>query len=218
MILNFHTHRQLQPANGKAIVNIIVGEDESIVADGWFSAGLHPWYFDEHDFENRLTALEALAADPNVKLIGECGLDRLRGVSLDVQEFVFEKQIKLAEKLNKPMVVHCVKCFSELLAIKKRLSPQVPLVIHGFNNKLQLGLQLQEAGFYFSLGAAILHPDSNAATFLNHISANRLFLETDDSEIGIEAVFNAAASIRKTTLNHLKDTIFANWVSLQKGA
>lgn len=220
MIINFHTHENIQPLEGRSIRNIIVGQDDSAIlnSDGWFSVGLHPWHFDESNFESRLAELRKLAASANVKLIGECGLDRLRGASLELQQKVFEAQINLAEELNKPVLIHCVKCYSELLSIKKRLNPTIHLIIHGFNNKPELGVQLLRAGFFFSLGTDILRPESNAAHLLQQMHINRLFLETDNKPNTIEEIYQAASTITKSNLNQLKDTIFANWMSLQNGS
>jgi len=223
MFLNFHTHADHKSVEGISVRNLIVGldlhnESDPLAEDGLFSVGIHPWYFDEQDVESKLQLLENVAQSKRVKLIGECGLDRLKGPSLLLQQAIFEKQIALAEKVRKPVLVHCVKCYSELLAIKKKLQPQIPLVVHGFNNKPELGGQLLDAGFYFSLGTAILRQESNAAQLLQRIPLNRLFLETDDKGNAIEEVYEAAAVITKTPLNELKDNIFANWMSLNNGS
>ena len=220
MFLNFHTHSG-EVSGSQAIRNLIWGREDPEVlqhTSSWFSVGIHPWYIDENEMEQQVEQMERFASLPGVKLIGECGLDRLKGTALDLQMKVFVAQIKLAEKLQKPVIIHCVKCFSELLELKKRLSPACPMIIHGFNNKPELGKQLLDAGFYFSIGTAILGTGSNAATFLLQIPDDKLFLETDASEIAVEEVYKAAAAIRNTTLNHLKDTIFASWMSLQNGA
>jgi len=219
MYLNFHTHSKTGSKENIEIFNIIVGRDKLDVTEDSsvsFSAGIHPWYTDESAYANQLKELEALAQSASVKVIGECGMDRLKGPDLKVQQQIFEEQIKLAERVNKPLVIHCVKCFSELLEIHKRLKPKVAMALHGFNNKPEVGNQLLKADFYFSIGTAILREGSNAAEFLKDIPSERLFLENDDQEIAIEDVYEAAAAIRKTTVNELKDIIFANWMSLQK--
>ncbi|WP_207532324.1 TatD family hydrolase [Desertivirga arenae] len=221
MYLNFHTHFPGKKSEVQSVQNLIVGKDDVQVLEGQdsvFSVGIHPWYLDKSEFEKQFHKLEALAEMQTVHLIGECGLDRLRGPELKFQEFAFEKQIKLAERVNKPLVIHCVKCFSELLAIKKKLNPRVPMVIHGYNNKVETGLQLLKAGFYFSIGGAIMREGSNARALLEQLPIEKVFLETDDQEIRIEEVYEAAAVVRKCTVNELKEFIFANWVSLRKDA
>ncbi|WP_207423524.1 TatD family hydrolase [Desertivirga brevis] len=221
MYLNFHTHFSSRSPEVQSLQNIIVGKDDLkdvVLRDGYgFSAGIHPWYL-EADFERQLQMLQELSGLKQVQVIGECGLDRIKGPELSLQQKVFEAQIKLAECVRKPMVIHCVKCFSELLEIKKRLNPTVPMVLHGFNNKVEAGIQMFNAGFWFSFGGAINREGSNAGAFLERIPLNRVFLETDDSEIGIEKVYEAAADIRKITLDDLKEIIFANWMSLLKEA
>lgn len=221
MYLDFHTHFSRQRPEVRSVQNVIVGkedlQDVLLKKDSSFSAGIHPWYIDA-DVERQLKELEELAGLKQVQMIGECGLDRLKGPELGLQQKVFEAQIKLAERVRKPLVIHCVKCFNELLAIKKRLKPDVPMVVHGFNNKIETGTQLLDAGFSFSMGGALTRDGSNAQAFLAGIPLEKVFLETDDKEIEIAKVYEVAAEIRKMKVDDLKDIIFANWMSLQKEA
>ncbi len=74
-----------------------------------------------------------LIDNQSVIFLGECGFDRLKGEDLAFQTTVFEAQIRLAESISKPVVIHCVKAFNEIISIKKRLKPSIPLIIHGFH-------------------------------------------------------------------------------------
>ncbi|MDZ7934269.1 MAG: TatD family hydrolase [Emticicia sp.] len=107
---------------------------------------------------------------------------RLKGSPLPLQEEIFIKQIRIAEEVKKPIIIHCVKCFNELISIKKIIRPKVPMIVHGFNNNLTIAQMLLERGFYISLGAAILQENSNAAQLLTQIPLEKLFLETDDAK------------------------------------
>src|SRR3989344_4672982 len=83
----------------------------------WASVGLHP--NDEEHFD--ISKYEELAKDPRVVAIGECGLDYFRSGGSDeekeVQKERFEKQIALAQKLNKVLVVHCREAHDDMLRI-----------------------------------------------------------------------------------------------------
>lgn len=209
-LLDIHTHKTATNLNATSIQSFSLTDQlPQIPTDRPISVGLHPWYATLANLEEQLAHLAQIAQQPNVKLIGECGLDRLKGEPLANQLLIFEKQIALAEKLNKPMVLHCVRCFDELMAIKKRLQVQVPMVIHGFNKNAALGQQLLDKGFWLSLGASILKQDSNTAKLLG--STDCFFLETDEGEIGIETIYEAASNLKKSTLDELKALIFANW-------
>ena len=63
--------------------------------------------------------------DASCLALGECGLDKKVQTPLDLQQEVFERQLTLAEKYKKPVIIHCVAAFQELIAIKKKLKLSV---------------------------------------------------------------------------------------------
>ena len=143
--LDVHTHA---PSHG-AIVNLYSGDTLPADAD-YFSVGIHPWYADRAQPGDR-EVIENMAADPRVVAIGECGLDRRNGPGLEVQMPVFISQIELSERVGKPLIIHAVGTFSEVLALKKSMRPDQPWIIHGFIAKETLAQQLASAGIYLSL-------------------------------------------------------------------
>lgn len=221
MLINLHSHYDSEPAGGRVITNIIMpckGQHGNVqltdYSGKWISAGVHPWYIDELNYSQQFSTLAEYAGKESVKMIGECGLDRLRGPSLDLQQRVFEDQIHLAEKFKKPVLIHCVKCFSELLMIKKKLKPTVPLIVHGFNNKTEVANELIRHDFYLSFGFAVLSGGSNAQKALSLMPESRIFLETDDSDIPVERIYEKAALLKNVSVNQLEEIIFANYRSL----
>ncbi|WP_435355537.1 TatD family hydrolase [Emticicia sp. SJ17W-69] len=221
MFLNIHTHHPEKYDNEQIIFNLIIPESEEAlesfteeIPNVWLSAGIHPWYIAEDNQKKQLDLLSKLANYQQVKFIGECGLDRLKGSSLPLQEAIFIKQIRIAEEVKKPILIHCVKCFNELISIKKIVRPKVPMIIHGFNNNLEIAQSLVERGFYFSLGAALMNEESNAAKVLQQIPLEKLFFETDDKEISIQKIYEKASYLLNLPLNSLKDVIFTNYLSM----
>lgn len=180
----------------------------------WVSVGLHPWYAQPDTWENQLRQLESIVLHPAVKMVGECGLDRLIPLSLEIQLKVFEAQVQVAERVQKPVVIHCVRAFNELLQWHKHRRTQVPLIIHGFNNQPQIARQLLQKGFYFSLGGALLRQDSNASTLVREIPLERLFLENDDRDIPIQTIYQAAAEHLQCATGQLKSQIWSNFARL----
>ncbi|HAO51285.1 MAG TPA: hypothetical protein DCR35_19430 [Runella sp.] len=151
--LNFHTHNSSELPAERSILNIL-GQDMAAYGfdpDRWVSVGIHPWYVDVETWQTQLVELEGRVAQAEVKMIGECGLDRLIPLSLEIQLKVFEAQVQVAERAQKPVVVHCVRAFNELLQWHKNRRTQVPLIIHGFNTQPQIARQLLQKGFYLSL-------------------------------------------------------------------
>jgi len=212
--IDIHTHQAIRKEEVLSIQSLSLTDDElSGLPDiNPISVGLHPWFAELKKLEHQMENLKTPAKQPNVKLIGECGLDRLRGESLKNQMLILERQIAMAEELNKPLILHCVKSFSELIEVKERLKVKVPMIIHGFNKNEALGKQLLAKGFLLSFGTSILKPDSGAAKLIE--STDNFFLETDDSGASIEKIYQAAANLKKCTLDELKARIFADWKKL----
>lgn len=154
----------------------------------WFSCGVHPWY--SEDADPQINFLQEIANDPRIVAIGETGLDKLKGPGLDIQKDAFIKQAQLAEKLQKPLIIHCVKAWDELLHIKKTIQPHQPWIIHGYRGKPELTKQLISHGFFFSIGEKF-----NAGS-LQEIPIDRLFCETDVSDTPLAEVYNAVAECR----------------------
>ena len=124
-----------------------------------------------------------IATNRQIVAIGEVGLDRLKGPSLETQIAVLKKQIALSEKQSKPIIIHCVRAWQELIKVKRESDTLRPWIIHGYRGKPELTKQLLREGFYFSVGE-IFNPDS-----LRLIPLNSLFCETDESEMTIEEVY-----------------------------
>ena len=212
--LDIHTHKATQLSDTISIQSLSLTDDTSLAIPtrSLISIGLHPWYGKFENLDLQMKYLTVLAAQENVKLIGECGLDKLTGYSLPNQIIILKRQIELAEKLNKPLILHCVKAFDELIALKKELKIKVPMIIHGFNKNEELGLQLINQGFWLSFGIAVLNENSSLLNLIQ--KTDHFFLETDDSDSSIEEIYHAVAEIKKCSINELKARIFVDWEKL----
>jgi len=93
--------------------------------------------------------LNEIASHPSIVAIGETGLDRLKGPSFDVQIPVFKKHIELSENLGKPVIIHCVKAWEELIQIRRETKPTQSWIIHGYRGKPELTKRLIQEGFLF---------------------------------------------------------------------
>lgn len=209
--LDLHTHVVAQSVEVYGIQSLHLSESTFLAMPKLkpISIGLHPWYTSYADLPVLSKYLKVLAQQQNVLMIGECGLDKLRGEAMDKQLEILKFQLALADQLGKPVVLHCVKAFEELIQLKKELKPTVPLIIHGFQKKPQLAEQLINQGFYLSFGAALL----DSAELQNFLKMYQgiFFLETDEGAISIQAIYQKLAELKKITVEELKDIIFANW-------
>ena len=191
--IDIHTHNITTPANSLRIMNLYERFDRIPDTD-WYSAGLHPWNLTEK-FE--IEALSLAVARPNVLAIGECGLDKVCTTDWNLQRTAFVQQIHLANDIGKPIIIHCVRAWDEVLTTLRQEKVCVPVVFHGFN-KSNMAPRLIDQGYYLSFGKALLTSGSPAAQAISAIPADRYFLETDDADIAIADIYTAAASLLQT--------------------
>lgn len=196
---NFHHHF---PENS-GIYNLNLNGEKSLEK---FSAGIHPKDINKN-IEAALNWLNLIAVDENCVAIGECGLDGLIDINEELQKKVFKRQIDLANDLQKPLIIHCVKKFHELPSFKKMSNVQ--MVIHGFNKRKNIGESLLEDGFYISFGTSILH-NVNLQAFFKEMPSDKFFLETDAAETDINEIYEIAADLKKLSLEDLGTQIKTN--------
>ena len=127
-----------------------------------YSVGIHPWRVGIATPDDWARTI-LLAADPRVLLIGETGLDRLHldGTPIELQIEWFERHVSLSEQVGKPLLLHIVRAFPEIIALRRRLRPTQPWIVHGFRGKPQLAASLLSHGFLLRFGP--LHNPSSLA-------------------------------------------------------
>ena len=192
LYIDFHTHH-LPTENG--VVAVVDGRDT------W---GIHPWQVGQSPLPKDLE--EASEVDWETLLaIGECGLDALRGASMERQEEVFLQHIALSERLGKPLIVHCVKALDRLLRLRREQKPTMPWMLHGFRGKPQQLRSLLDAGFYIGFGFR------HNAESLRLCPAERLLLESDDQPQSITLLYRKVAEERGIEVADLCDEMGKNY-------
>ena len=209
---NLHTHNYTNSKDILELINQYPNEfDEKIP---YYSIGIHPWKIEENRVESELKIIESKLQTINCLAVGECGLDKRIETPLDIQIGVFEKQLHLAEKYKKPVIIHCVAAFQEVIEVKKRLAISVPMIIHGFSKNELVARQLVDNGFYLSFGKYLLQSQSlgtELESVFKSIPNHRFFLETDTVEEGIYEVYALAAKYKNITLDELQKQIGNNY-------
>lgn len=204
-LVDIHAHRSPQMP-GTAIVNCY--PDVFVPKTGeWYSVGIHPWHIPATvtpAIRNEMDILAFLAGHPQVLAIGEAGLDKLAGVPQAVQVEVFEYQARLSMELGKPLVIHLVKAVDELLKLKQQIRPANPWIIHGFRGKAVLAKEYLRHGFYLSFG------EKYQEEALRITPSDRLFLETDESDVPIADLYSRAAQARCVSLSELTEAVQEN--------
>lgn len=197
-IIDVHTHR---PASGNhAIIN---AGTQSLPpdADGYYSVGVHPW---DSGQDINLPQLELAASDPRVLAIGETGLDRVKGPSIEQQQQLFAWHIALSERLRKPLILHVVREWGTVLEMFDRVHPSQSWIAHGFRGKPGLAAQLAARGIYMSIGERF-NPQS-----VVEIPSNLILSETDESTLDIETIVQAIATTRGVAVEEMRGIITGN--------
>lgn len=208
---NLHTHQFTNQQDVLELVNQYPQEFDATIP--YYSIGIHPLYIDENRLESDFKVVDEKLALPECLALGECGLDKRSETSFELQLSVFERQLALAEKHQKPVVIHCVAAFQELIEIKKRLKISVPMIVHGFSKKVELAKQLIDNGFYVSFGKNLLRNPELESVFQS-IPNDRFLLETDMVEEGIQAVYDLAAKYKGLELSELQEIVSKNYTTV----
>jgi len=173
----------------------------------YYSVGIHPWFPEK----NLMTKVREYAISPLVVAIGETGLDKITANSAEsfkLQQDLFIEHIILSEKVKKPLIIHCVRAWNDLLHIHKTTKPSMPWIIHGFRGNATLAGQLIDAGLYLSF-SGLYNTDSLKAAWMKR----RLLIETDDTKTDIRDVYTQIANNLEITPKELFDEIERFFIS-----
>lgn len=207
MFINTHTHSQLYDAKIE-LVNLAIGSADK---PNYYSYGLHPWYIDKETYQHQLQELRIIVHEKRCLAVGECGLDKLSKVDFELQQEVFIEQIKIANEVGKPLIIHCVKAFNELINCLNLNDNKMPVVVHGFNNNENIARILVNEGMYFSFGKALLGYESNAAKAIKTVGRKNFFLETDDADISIKYIYRKASELLGIEEEFIKEQLQSNF-------
>lgn len=208
---NLHTHQFTNQADVLELVNQYPQEFDATLP--FYSIGIHPLYINENRLAADFQMVDEKLALPECLALGECGLDKRSETPFEVQQLVFEKQLALAQKHQKPVVIHCVAAFQEVIETKKRLKITVPMIIHGFSKKVELAKQLIDNGFFVSFGKNLLRNPELELVFRS-IPNDKFLLETDMVEEGIQEVYALAAKYKELELIELQKIVNKNYKTI----
>lgn len=142
--------------------------------------GLHPWRLKTRsaDWQDRLrTMLETTPASS----IGECGLDLwIEDADLAEQIQILKVHFHLSRELQKPLTLHCLKAWPQLLQILQQSAPLPPFLLHSFGGPAAMIPHLVKLGAHFSLSGYFLHPRKHKALqAFAQVPSDRLHIESD---------------------------------------
>jgi TatD DNase family protein len=157
-----------------------------------FSAGLHPWHIEQDSWKEDFIELKKLVDIPAMLAVGECGLDKICKTDYALQKDIFIAQVQWANYIHKPLIIHCVRAYEDVMKCLETAQNRMPAIFHGFNKSLELAERLLSKGYYLSFGKSLQQEHMQA--IFKKIPHNRIFLETDDAALDIEAIYTLAAA------------------------
>ncbi|MBS4198002.1 TatD family hydrolase [Lederbergia citri] len=155
----------------------IISEHDLIYA----SVGWHP--VDAIDMtEDDLQWLEEVAAHPKVVALGEMGLDYHWDKSpKEIQKEVFRKQIRLAKRINMPIIIHNRDATQDIIQIlREEHAEEVGGIMHCFSGSAEVAKQCLDLNFYISLGGPVTFKNAKKPKEVAiQVPLDRLLIETD---------------------------------------
>ncbi len=143
------------------------------------AVGVHPHdartYDDEVEDE-----LSELLASPGVLAVGEIGLDYYRDLSpRDLQRDVFRRQLGLARRASKPIIIHCRDAFDDVISILRAEGPPWQGIFHAFTGDAEMAGTVLDLGFHIGIGGVVTFRKSNLGQVVAGLPAESIVLETD---------------------------------------
>jgi len=234
--IDIHTHYGTKASAGTfSVISLMAHEEifpESTPGIA-FTFGIHPWFLTPTNHDRQLKDLKRIARNSAVIAIGEAGFDKIKGPDNDLQRRTFEEQAAVAEAMNKPLVIHCVRAWDELLKAHKRLKPSRHWLVHGFRGNKDLAGQLVSKNMFLSFWFDFVNrPEATpqlvsknmflsfwfdfvnrpeATPLIRSLPVERIFLETDGSGVDIKDIYKKVSEDLEMEIEELKGITYRNF-------
>ena len=146
--------------------------------------GIQPEYaesVDEEDFK----FIEEHINDDKILAVGEIGLDYHYDIDRDKQKEVFKRQLEIANKYNKPVIVHSRECIQETYNILKEFN--VRGIMHCYSGSVEMAREFTKIGFYLGIGGIVTFKNAvKLVEVIKNIDLEYIVLETDSPYLSPE--------------------------------
>ncbi len=211
--IDIHTHQAPARKDTVRVNNINPGDPiPAFTGKNFYSVGLHPWYIKSKKKDNESMQMmeDALEFD-HVIFVGECGLDKRSETDFDEQLRAFKAQAFMAEEYRKPLIIHCVKAWNEIMELYNKNKPTVPWIFHGYNNSPEFSKQFSAKQFLFSFGEALFKKNSKAIESFRMLPLEQIFFETDEFDGPVSEIYARGAELKNIPVEVLKEAIWENF-------
>ncbi len=182
-----HDYSFYRPVNSYPILSMSTNyiqwnQNQNLATDYskiYYAIGIHPWFVNDNSL-SELESIDRYFHDRKCLAVGEIGLDfsPKHKHSRDLQIEVFEQQCVLAEKFNRPVSIHAVKCHNEMLQILR--SHRLTGIIHGLSASKEICEQYLKLGFKIGVNAMVCNPKAKRVReMVKHFELKSFVLETD---------------------------------------
>lgn len=198
--------------------------------------GIHPEEVLEYD-EKDLSWIEEHISDEKVVSVGEIGLDYNfcdEPENIALQKELFIRQLELARKYNKPVIIHSRDACEDTMAILKQYGSDLKCVVHCFSYSPEIAAEYVKMGYYIGVGGVVTFKNSKKLVeTVEAIPINRILLETDcpylapepnrgkrNDSTNLKYVAEKIAQIKGISSKEVEDITLANtleFYGLKKG-
>lgn len=206
--VNLHTHFYTNSDSVLEIVNQYPNEFSAEIPH--YSIGIHPWHIDDTRWNDDLKIIKDKLSLKECIALGECGLDKRIDKIYNKQIEVFESQLNLLHEVSKPVILHCVASFDEVMSCKKNSQLSSPFILHGYSKNYQVAKQVLNQDFYLSFGKYLLRNPELSEVF-RKIPNEKIFLETDTIAESLEEVYTFAANCKNISVEEMKEIVWNNY-------
>ena len=150
-----------------------------------FSIGVHPHAAGTYSADPREAARrvsQAVDGQPLARAVGEIGLDyHYDFAPRDVQQHVFREQIRLARRLNRPIVIHTREAEDDTFQVlAEEHASEIGGVFHCFTGDRKMARRALDIGFHLSLAGIVTFPRAlELKEVARMVPLDRLLIETD---------------------------------------
>ena len=211
--VDIHTHHPKNSAEILAVESLFLQDAGSPRNTNFpFSAAVHPWHTQSYSLKQIGAMLEEVVKKPGLIAIGETGLDKSYKSDYQHQRQVFGLHLEFAQRHSKPVIIHAVRSWNEIIEYLKH--SKTPSILHGYSAGVVLTKQLIGLGCYFSVGKSVLQITPRFRESLQIIPLSSLFMESDDSQVDIQEIYSEVSKLRNIAMGDLKIQIYENFKNL----
>ena len=139
--------------------------------------GIQPENLDELNDEN-ISFIEEHINDDKIVAVGEIGLDYHYDLDKERQKDLFKRQLDIARKYNKPVIVHSRDCIQETYDILKMYN--IKGIMHCYSGSVEMAKKFVEIGFFLGIGGISTFKNSRKVVeVIKNIPIEYILLETD---------------------------------------